>query len=66
MEETWGWEMEYPGMEKRWESGFESEDDANDAMDEAMTELINEIAEKYPELSDKEIEDRINWSVRPE
>lgn len=66
MEETWMYELEYPGMEKRWESGFESEDDANDAMDEAMTELINEIAEKHPELSDKEIEDRIDWSVRPE
>ena len=35
-------------------------------MSEAMTEMINEIADEHPELTDEEIEEKIDWEVRPE
>ena len=66
MEETWYYEIKYPGMDKRSEEGFESFNDAYDTMSEAMTELIDEVAEKHPELSDEAIENAIDWEVRPE
>ncbi len=46
-----------------WEEGFESYEDAYEAMTERMTELVNEIAELHPEMSDKEIEDTIDWEI---
>lgn len=64
--ETWYYEIEYPGMDKKSEEGFESYDDAYDAMSEAITDLINEVADEHPEMSDEEIESAINWDVRPE
>lgn len=66
MEETWRYDLEYPGREQVWETGFESYDDAYVAMSEAMTEIIDDEAEKHPELSDEEIEQAIDWDIRSE
>lgn len=63
MAENWMYEFEYPGRDKQWESGFESYDDAYEAMTEVMTCFIDEEAERHPELSDAEIEERIDWKV---
>lgn len=61
---TWRYDLDYPGHGSMWEEGFESYDDAYDAMTEAMTELIDSVAEEHPELTDEEIEARIDWDVR--
>ena len=62
----WRYDLSYPGREAVWESGFESYDDAYDAMSEAVTEMINSIADECPQLTDEEIESRIDWDVREE
>ena len=62
----WRYELEYPGRENEWASGFESYDDAYEAMSERMTKIIDEIAEDNPELSDEEIEGKFDWKVYEE
>ena len=66
MDETFYYELRYPGMESVSEWGFNSYDDAYDAMTEAMTDMIDKIAEEHPEIPDEEIEKAIDWEVRPE
>lgn len=59
----WRYDLSYPGRDDEWETGFESYDDAYDAMSEAMTAIIDDEGEKHPELTDEEIESRIDWRV---
>lgn len=64
--ETFYYCLKCPGRDDAEETGFESYDDAYDAMTEAMTDMVDEIAKIHPEMTDEEIEGKIDWEVRPE